>query len=104
MKCVNTPNNFGLLFKKFRLKSEIETLTLLGEFLAYEGIIYENSIFTKWQKGDRIPRDRVVLIKLLKIFKNRKGLKNLNDANLFCESAGQGYLTDIEQKTLGFSR
>ena len=41
----NNPT-FAELFKKYRLRSEIETLSQFGDLLAQEGLVYENSLFT----------------------------------------------------------
>ena len=59
---------FCILFKKLRLKSEFATLSELGEALNQEGFLIEESIFSKWQSGNRIPRDRKILITVIKIF------------------------------------
>lgn len=88
--------DFAALFKKYRLKSEIETLSEFGDLLAEEGYIYENSLFTRWQNAERIPRDRKLLITMLELFTKRGGLQDENEANLFLEAANQRDLTDEE--------
>lgn len=90
------------MIKKFRLRSEIHSLKLLGDLLAEEGLIYDTSVLTRWQNGERIPRKRKTLITLLTIFKRWGGLKVVREANEFLESANQGYLTDYEKKILAF--
>lgn len=92
-------DNFAILFKKYRLRSEIESLAQFGNLLAEEGYVYETSIFTRWQTGNRIPRDRNILLMILKIFMKRGGITMIREANKLLESAGQGYITDKE-KTL----
>lgn len=87
---------FGELFKKFRLKSQFQTHAQLGDALAELNFSYENSIFSRWEHGNRIPRDRTVLITLIKLFIEREGFNNLSEANSFLEAAGQGYLTTNE--------
>ena len=87
---------FARLFKKYRLRSEIETLTELGDILAMEGIVYDDSLYTKWQQGTRTPHDRRILCSILTVFLNRSGVRTLQEANAFLESAGQGFLTDQE--------
>jgi hypothetical protein len=72
----------------------------LGFALADKGLIYENSIFSHWQNGTRIPSDRYVMLKLLEIFVEREAIQTLNNANEFLSSAGHGYLTEEEQDTL----
>ncbi len=93
-----TQSDFPNLFKKYRLKSEIETLTYFGDLLAEEGYIYENSLFTHWQKGTRIPKERKLLLKVIEIFTKRGGIKDEYEANEFLESAGQRDL-DAEEKS-----
>ncbi len=87
---------FGELFKKYRLKSEFSTLSQFGNALAQEGFIYEDSIYSHWQKNVRVPKDRKLLLALIKIFIEREGVQTIKDANEFLESAGQGYLTSEE--------
>lgn len=65
-------DSFASLFKKYRLRSEIETLSQFGDLLAQEGLVYENSLFTHWQKGDRVPKDRKVVLKTIVIFVRHK--------------------------------
>ncbi len=59
---------FSNLFKKFRLRSGFATLSEFADALAQEGFVYEDSIFSHWQKGDRIPKERGLLIGLLNVF------------------------------------
>lgn len=91
---------FNLLFKKFRLRAEFATLSEFGKALASEGYIFEDSIFSRWQRGNRVPYNRRLLISMLKIFIVRQGITSLQEANFFLESAGQGYITDSELKRL----
>ncbi len=93
-------STFGKLFKKFRLKSEFSSLSEFSKVLAEEGLIYEDSALSRWQSGNRIPSSRSLLIALIKIFVNRKGIISLREANLLLESAGQGYLTESEIENL----
>ncbi len=87
---------FARLFKKYRLKSEFETLAEFGDVLAQKGLLYETSIFSHWQKGTRIPRDRNLLLIILRIFVERGGIATLKEANSFLASAHQGYITESE--------
>lgn len=89
-------STFGELFKKYRLKSEFSTLAQFGDALAKEGFVYEDSIYSHWQKNIRVPKDRKLLLALIKIFIEKKGMHSLHSANMFLESAGQGYLTHEE--------
>lgn len=87
---------FSSLFRKYRLRSEFSTLAEFGQILATEGFDYEDSIFSRWQKGDRIPRNRVLLITLVRIFIKRGSMTSIEEANSFLECAGQGYATSRE--------
>jgi len=81
---------FQTLFRKYRLRAEFATLSDLGNALAEKGFIYEDSIFSHWQKGTRIPQNRVVLLKLLEIFIERKAITTLDEASEFLQAAGHG--------------
>lgn len=87
---------FGLLFKKLRLRSEFQTLSELGKSLAELGLIYEDSAFSRWEGGTRIPKNRDILLKIIELFIDRGGIKDIQGLNLFLESAGQGYVTKTE--------
>jgi len=91
---------FGSLFKRFRLKSEFETLTSLADALAESGLIFENSTLSRWQNGSRIPKNRKILKTLISLFVKHGGISNLEQANLLMESTGLGSLTNQEKKSL----
>ncbi len=93
---IGAADRFRVLFKKYRLKSEISTLSQLGRLLAEKGFVYEDSIFSHWQKGTRIPQNRTVILKLLEIFVERKAIDSLSQANELLASANQGYLSEKE--------
>ncbi len=90
---------FASLFKKYRLRSEIETLAQFGDLLSEEGLTYETSLFTRWQKGDRIPGDRRTLLGIIIVFSKRMGI-TIDAANRLLEAAGQGYLTETEKEQM----
>lgn len=96
-------NSFGELFKKYRLKSEISTLSEFGRLLSEKGFNYEDSIFSHWQNGARIPQYRTVLLKLLEIFIEKGALTSKDQANDFLSSAVQGYLTERESEKFQFN-
>lgn len=87
-------SKFQTLFRKYRLKAEFSTLSEFGNTLAEKGLIYEDSIFSHWQKGTRIPQSRNVLLKLLEIFIEGKAITTLDQANEFLSSVDQGYLSE----------
>lgn len=86
---------FSALFKKYRLRSEIATLSELADVLAKKGFIYEYSLLSHWQKGDRIPNRKTLLV-LINIFLLRKGITDLDEANELLASAQEGYITHLE--------
>ncbi len=88
--------NFATLFKKYRLRSEIETLSQFGDLLAEQGLVYENSLFTHWQKGDRVPRDRQTILAVIKLFVEREGIRSIEDANSLLSSLEMKDLTKEE--------
>ena len=87
---------FASLFKKYRLRSEFATLSALGERLYKEGAIFEDSLFSHWQVGDRVP-DRKTTLVLIRIFHKQRAMTTPDEANAFMESAGLGYLTADEK-------
>src|SRR5579859_8131224 len=97
---LNMEGSFAKTFKKYRLKAEFATLSEFGMALAEKGFIFEDSIFSHWQKGTRIPTNRNLLITLLSIFIEKKAITTLTDANEFLTSVKQGYLTKEEVKKL----
>lgn len=96
----NRSLSFGELFKKFRLRSGIPSLSGFGKILADEGLIYEDSMFSRWQNNQRVPRNRNILLKIVKVFIQKGGISNLKDISLFLESAGQGFVTETEKNFL----
>lgn len=95
-------NTFAKLFKKYRLRAEFETISSFSDALAEKGYFYEESIFSHWQKGTRVPNNRDLLLNLIKIFIERDAIRNVNEANALLESAQQGYLTEKELSSLHF--
>lgn len=91
---------FGELFKKFRLKSGFATLEEFGNALAEEGYVFENSLFSHWQKNSRTPKDRKLLLTIIKIFIKKKGIYSAKNINNFLESVSQGYLTEEESEII----
>ncbi len=91
---------FADLFKKYRLRSEFESLTELCDILAEKGFVYEESTLSRWQTGSRIPIGRDTLIILVGTFIEQGGITLLNEANQLLEAAGKGYLTENELESL----
>lgn len=97
---------FANLFKRYRLRSEFETLSEFGDALADHNLIYENSIFSHWQKGTRTPKERKLIYTMIRIFSERKGITSEDEANSIMASTGLGYLTreEIEHLQLPLKR
>lgn len=89
-------NRFAQLFKKYRLHSEIETLSEFGDLLAEEGMVYETSLFTRWQQGDRVPRERKTILAILRVFAKRGSVHSIEEANTFFEAVNQRNMSDSE--------
>lgn len=89
-------NSFGELFKTFRLKSGFSSLSEFGKALAIEGVVLEDSIFSRWQKGNRIPKDRNLLLIIVTVFIKKESIISIKQANALLDSADQGYLTEPE--------
>jgi hypothetical protein len=92
--------SFADLFKKYRLRAEFGTLSEFGAALAEKGFICEDSIFSHWQKGTRVPSTREMMLKIIEIFIERKALLSLQETNDLLESAHYGYLTSKEIEEL----
>ena len=92
-------STFAALFKKYRLRSEFGTLSELADAMAEEGYVYEYSLYSHWQKGDRIP-NRDTLLAIIKLFVKRKGISEVGEINQLLSSTGEGYLTHAESENL----
>ncbi|GEM_PF-560521 len=92
--------SFAELFKKYRLRAEFDTFTAFGNALAQKGYYYEDSIFSRWQKGTRIPSDRRLIINILQIFIDKEAIRSQEEANEFLASTKLGYLTSEEKEKL----
>ncbi len=88
---------FAALFKKYRLRSEFKTLSEFGDALAEEGLVYENSLFSHWQSGNRIPKNRSVILSIIKIFVKRGAITSIYSINEFLERIDNFILTPHEE-------
>jgi hypothetical protein len=88
--------SFASLFKKFRLKAGYATLGELCGALADEGLFIDVTVLSRWQTGERIPHDRETILVLIKIFKDRHSIVQINEANSLLEATGYGFLTTVE--------
>lgn len=92
--------SFAEFFKTFRLKSGFSSLSEFGKALTEEGFMFEDSIFSRWQKGNRIPKDRNLLLALIQIFIKRGSITSIKEVDIFLDAAGQGYLTESEMQKI----
>lgn len=97
-------NTFGELFRTYRLRAGIETLAMFANLMAEKGLVYENSLFSRWQRNERIPRERKIIITTLAIFAARGGIKTAEEANEFLYSVDQRELTVDELEHLNITR
>lgn len=93
---------FGSLFRKYRLRSECETLADFGDLLQEYGYFYEHSLFSHWQKGSRVPRDRDLLMAVIRLFVQKKAIRTRAEITQFLEAAGHPGLTTEEVQTLPY--
>lgn len=92
--------NFGFLFKKYRLASGFATMREFGEELAARGFVFEDSLFSHWQKNRRIPKEKKLLLAIIKIFIEKEGINSTQKINEFLAAAGWGYITPEENNYL----
>ena len=95
-----TPVEFGKLLKQVRLDAGFHTLQSFSQELAVYGLEIDPSLLSHWQRGARLPKDRQVILLLLRVLIAHQGIKTPEAANTFCEAAGMGFLTDREQYSL----
>jgi hypothetical protein len=91
---------FAYHFNKYRLHAGFETLVQFGEALAKEGYAYEDSLFSRWKKGDRIPRERKLILAIIKVFIKYDSLKTKKEANYLLAVLNQRDLTPTEEGEL----
>lgn len=91
---------FGTLLKRYRTLSGLKTLSSFADALADEGLVFSESILSRWQKGSRLPRDRKIFIVIIKIFIIKGSIKNIYQANNLLAAAGKGYLSFEEVQSL----
>jgi tetratricopeptide (TPR) repeat protein len=100
MRYLKRNEEFGKAFRKFRLRSGIKSLIDFSELLAEERYVYDVSLFAKWQSGDRVPRDRSLLLAIITVFLKESGITTLEEVDYFLESAGASGLSIAESEIL----
>lgn len=91
---------FGNLLKRYRKRAGFKTLASFADALADEGLVYSESILSRWQKGSRLPSDRKVYIIILKVLIAYGVIVNIYQANQMFSLAGKGFLSVKEVKEL----
>lgn len=91
---------FSELFKKYRLRSEFATFASFSNALAEKGYFYEESIFSHWQKGTRVPTERRLVLAIIEIFVEKRAITTTGEANEILEATGSGNLTQQETEKL----
>lgn len=89
---------FAELFKKYRLRAEFATFAEFGDALSEKGYYYEDSIFSHWQKGTRIPTERKLVLAIIGIFIDKHAITTLKEINEFLAVTSLGYLTEEEEE------
>lgn len=90
-------DTFAAIFRRLRVLSGFFSLTYLSDQLYYEGLNIDQSILSRWQTGNRVPRCRRTILIIIKMFYLNGGIENENAANEMLEAADMGYLTNKEK-------
>lgn len=92
--------SFSEVFKKLRLQAGIDSLRELCELLIGFDFVLEESTLSRWQNGSRVPKNRKLILGLVKIFAIRQAISTVEDANRLLYLAGLVPLSDEEAKEL----
>lgn len=79
---------FAQMFNELRLKAGFESLSEFGKALAQEGYVYEDSTFSRWKTGTRIPRHPRLMGAIVKIFCEHQAFETKEQIIEFYESVG----------------
>lgn len=96
--------SFSNFFNQYRLRAGFRTLGEFGKSLAEEGYVYEDSIFSKWRKGERIPRDRDVILAICRTFTTRQAIEDADAINKTLQCLGLRDLSAEEMTYLALSK
>lgn len=97
---VTRPKEFADLLRSYRYLSGLSTLQDLSDALNDEGIFLGISELSRWQTGKRQPKDRQVILTILKVFIKANAVTSTHQADVLCEAAGMGCLTTQEKEAL----
>lgn len=87
---------FGQLFKFFRIQAGFTTIAQFADALADHNIVYCESLYYHWQRNNKIPTNRKLVLQVIAMLTNHGGIVIVDQANLFLETSGKGYLTKSE--------
>jgi hypothetical protein len=76
------------------------TLEKVCDGMAELGLTLDSSTFSHWQRGTRIPSNRVTVLKLIKVLFHNQGIRHLEEANQMLESVAMPPLTEGEGRYL----
>jgi hypothetical protein len=79
---------FNKLFNYYRLRAGFETLRQFGDTLAQQGFVYEDSTFSRWKRGTRVPRKRKVVLAVITLFVQRHAIATVDEADTILSSLG----------------
>lgn len=80
--------HFSKLFNELRLKAGFESLADFGKALAQEGYVYEDSTFSRWKTGNRMPRHPRLIAAMVKIFCEHHAFETKEQINEFYDAVG----------------
>lgn len=89
---------FAHFFKKYLTRSSLDSLESFGDGLAELGVALDSSTFSHWKCGSRLPRNRRMMLLILKVFFEHQGLTTTVEANTLLEAAYHGHLTPEEER------
>ena len=91
---------FAQLFKFFRIKSGFQTISHFANIFAEKGFAYDDSLFSHWQRGSRVPTKRELVLTLIEVFAETGSIRYEDQANLLLKSAKANILTAEEKEKL----
>lgn len=94
-KTLSDRKQFGELLKKYRLVAGIQSLADFANLLADRKQVYETSLLSRWQSGERIP-SRKALLAIIQVLFEHGAIHTIDAANELFELAGLGNLSDPE--------
>jgi hypothetical protein len=92
--------SFSKLFNYYRLRAGFETLRQFGDTLAKHGFVYEDSTFSRWKSGTRMPRKRKVVLAVIMLLVQHHAITTVDEANELLLSLGLRELYGNETMTV----